>query len=531
VIELASYAEDRWLPAGGGRELTSAIDSVPVAALPRAPADPAAMLSYARRVGGPGLRRLGFRGRGKLLRALADAISARKEQLYELSFATGATRSDSAFDIEGGLGVLFVYASKAKTLPDGQILRDGDREVISKGNFFGQHILSPMSGAAVHINAYNFPVWGLLEKLAPTLLAGMPVVVKPASPTAWVAAAVFRIMIDSGLLPPGSVQLLLGDSSTLLDELDWRDVVAFTGSAATAAKLRTHPNVVGQGVRFSAEQDSLNASMLGPDAAPGSPEFDLFVREVAREMTQKAGQKCTAIRRAVVPARYLDAVELALVGHLDRVVIGDPRVETVRLGALAGLQQRDDVRRKVDLLRREADVVTGDEPRPLIGADYRNGAFLAPILLRCNNPTTANLVHSEEAFGPVSTLMPYETVDDAIQILEAGHGSLVHSLFSHDRDVVAETIVRTASAHGRIAVIDRDSAQGSTGHGAALPHLVHGGPGRAGGGEELGGLNGMKHYMQRTALQGSAELLDALDRIEQDQPGIADGGPSSSAAD
>jgi oxepin-CoA hydrolase/3-oxo-5,6-dehydrosuberyl-CoA semialdehyde dehydrogenase len=518
MIELASYAEDRWLSAGGGRELLSAIDSSPVAALPVAPADPAAMLSHARRVGGPALGLLGFRERGRLLRALAEAISARKEELYEVSFATGATRSDSAFDIEGGLGVLFVYASKAKALPEGRILRDGEREAISKGNFFGQHILSPLAGVAVHINAYNFPVWGMLEKLAPALLAGMPALVKPASPTAWVTAAAFRIMTESGLLPAGSVQLLLGDTSTLLDELDGQDVVAFTGSAATAAKLRTRPGIVRQGVRFSAEQDSLNASILGPDAGPGSPEFDLFVREVVREMTQKAGQKCTAIRRALVPAQYADAAEAALAERLNRIVIGDPRDQAVRMGALAGLPQREEVRRKVDLLKREARIVAGDTPRPLTGAAYERGAFLTPMLLRCDGAATAELVHSEEAFGPVSTLMPYDTLDEAVRIVRAGNGSLVHSLFTHDPEIVAETIVRTAPSHGRIAVIDRDSAESSTGHGAALPQLVHGGPGRAGGGEELGGLIGMKHYMQRTALQGSAEVLDALRTIEQPQP-------------
>lgn len=510
ITHLASYVEDRWLDGGGGAELLSAVNSEPVAHLPREPGDPAAILRHAHDVGGPSLRALTFQDRGKLLRALADALSARKEELYELSYATGATRSDSAFDIEGGIGTLFVYASKAKTLPDAHVLADGPREAISKGNFAGQHILTPLRGAAVHINAYNFPVWGMLEKLAPTLLAGMPAIVKPARVGSYVAAAAFRIMVDSGVLPPGALQLVLGSTGDLLARLGGQDAVAFTGSAETAATLKTGSSIVREAVRFSSEQDSLNASILGPDAGPGSPEFELFVKEVVREMTQKAGQKCTAIRRALVPAPLIDAAEAAIVARLAKVAIGNPRSEGVRLGALAGLQQRSDVQANIERLKSEARMVTGDEAVEFVDADGRKGAFMAPTLLRCDTPMSSKLVHEVEAFGPVSTLMPYTDAGQAADIARAGKGSLVFSLFSQDRSAVGELVLAAAASHGRILIVDRDSAADSTGHGAALPHLLHGGPGRAGGGHELGGLAGMNHYLQRTAIQAAPATLDAV---------------------
>ncbi|HWA20817.1 MAG TPA: phenylacetic acid degradation bifunctional protein PaaZ [Caulobacterales bacterium] len=510
TLVLSSYAEGRWGGAGGGAELISAVDSAVVATMPKAPADSGAMLAYARKTGGPALRALTFAERGRLLRKLAEALSARKEELYELSFATGATRMDSAFDIEGGIGVLYSYASKAKALPETHLLIEGEREAISKGNFAGQHILTPLRGAAVHINAYNFPVWGMLEKLAPTFLAGMPAIIKPATVTAWLAAAAFRMIIDSKILPEGAVQLVLGGTGNLFDNLEAEDTVAFTGSAYTATKLRTHPVVVANSVRFNAEQDSLNASILGPDAAPDAPEFDLFVKEVVREMTQKAGQKCTAIRRAMVPASLLDAAEKAIVARLAKTTIGDPRNEGVRMGALAGLSQRKDVQDNLDKLKRETVVVTGSDAPSLINADASKGAFLAPTLLRCDKPKAAKLVHEVEAFGPVSTLMPYDDVASAGELARAGKGSLVMSLFSNDQKAIAEIVLAAASSHGRMLLIDRTSGADSTGHGAALPSLVHGGPGRAGGGEELGGLIGAKHYMQRTAIQAAPATLDAL---------------------
>ena len=511
VITLSSYAADQWLPAGGGAELVSAIDGSVVATMP-AGADVAAMLDHARSVGGPALRALTFQQRGKILRALGDALTARKAELYALSHLTGATRGDNMFDIDGGIGTLFVYASKAKALPDTHVMLDGGREAISKGNFAGQHILSPLTGAAVHINAYNFPVWGMLEKLAPTLLAGMPMIIKPATAGAYLTEAAFRIMIESGALPPGAVQLLLGATGDLLDRLDGQDSVAFTGSAATATRLKAHPGIVANTVRFAAEQDSLNASVLGADVTADSPEFDLFVKEVVREITQKSGQKCTAIRRIMVPEALIDTVQAAIVARLGKTTVGDPREETTRMGALAGLSQRDDVAANVARLMAQTKVLTGGEKLELGGA-LAGGAFFAPTLLRCDHPEQAAAVHAIEAFGPVSTIMPYRDVDDAVLLANAGKGSLVISLFSHDPVFVAGLFSGSSTFHGRIMIVDRDSAADATGHGAALPHLQHGGPGRAGGGAELGGTIGMLPYLQRTAIQAAPATLDMLSGI------------------
>ncbi len=508
VISLSSYAADHWLPAGGATELVSAIDGSVVATMP-ASADAAAMLDHARRIGGPALRAMTFQQRGKILRALADALTARKDELYALSHLTGATRGDNMFDIDGGIGTLFVYASKAKALPDAHVMLDGGREAISKGNFAGQHILAPLNGVAVHINAYNFPVWGMLEKLAPTLLAGMPIIVKPATVGAYLAEAAFRIMIESGALPLGAVQLLLGSTGDLLDQLDCQDSVAFTGSAVTASRLKTRPAIIANTVRFAAEQDSLNASVLGTDATPDSPEFDLFIKEAVREMTQKAGQKCTAIRRIMVPETLLDAAQSAIVSRLGKTTVGDPRQEATRMGALAGLAQREDVAANVALLMAEAAVVTGGEALDLGGA-LSGGAFFAPTLLRCENPGSAQAVHAIEAFGPVSTIMPYADLAEAVSLANAGKGSLVMSVFSHDPAFVTGLVSGSSIFHGRMMIVDRDSAADATGHGAALPHLQHGGPGRAGGGAELGGFIGMMPYLQRTALQAAPVTLDLL---------------------
>ena len=388
-------------------------------------------------------------------------------------------------------------------------MTEGSREAISRGNFAGQHILAPLTGVAVHINAYNFPVWGMLEKLAPTLLAGMPIIVKPGHVGCYLTEAAFRIMIESGALPAGAVQLLLGNTGDLLDQLDGQDSVAFTGSAATAQKLKANPNIIANTVRFAAEQDSLNTSILGNDTTADSPEFALFIKEVVREMTQKAGQKCTAIRRAMVPANLLDAAQDAIVTRLSKTTVGDPRDEASRMGALAGLTQRSDVIANVKLLSKEASIVTGGEPLALGGA-LDGGAFYAPTLLRCENPYAAETVHAVEAFGPVSTIMPYQDIDDAVALANAGQGSLVMSLFSHDPAVVAAMVSGSSIFHGRMMIVDRDSAADATGHGAALPHLQHGGPGRAGGGAELGGILGMMPYLQRTALQAAPATLDIL---------------------
>lgn len=508
VISLSSYTADRWSSAGEGAELISAIDGAVVAQMP-GKAVPGDMIDHARKVGGPALRAMTFQQRGRMLRALADALTARKEELYALSSFTGATRSDSAFDIEGGIGALFVYSSKAKGLPNARVMLAGEREVISKGDFIGQHILAPLQGVAVHINAYNFPVWGMLEKLAPTLLAGVPAIIKPATVGAYLTEAAFRIMIESGALPNGTIQLLLGQTGDLLDLLDGQDSVAFTGSADTAKRLKTTPNLIANSVRFAAEQDSLNASILGPDAAAGEPEFDLFVKEVVREMTQKAGQKCTAIRRVLVPTNALDAVQEAIVARLSKATIGDPRAETTRLGALAGIRQREDVIANLERLRAEAVIVTGGASPDLDG-DLAKGAFFEPTLLRCDQPLEARAVHAVEAFGPVSTLMPYSDIEEAASIANAGKGSLVLSLFSHDPLAVTGLVGAVSSFHGRIMIVDRNNAEFSTGHGAALPHLQHGGPGRAGGGAELGGTIGMMPYLQRSAIQASGSILDAI---------------------
>jgi oxepin-CoA hydrolase/3-oxo-5,6-dehydrosuberyl-CoA semialdehyde dehydrogenase len=451
-----------------------------------------------------------FHERARMLKALGQSIMARKEELYELNYLTGATRKDGWIDIEGGAGTLFSFSSKGRReLPDARVLMDGALEPLSKsGTFIGQHIYTPLQGAALHINAFNFPVWGMLEKLAPTLLAGMPAIVKPASATSYLTEAAFRVMIESGVLPTGAVQLIVGGVGDLFDHLGGQDVVSFTGSASTALKLRTHPTVMGKSVRFIAEQDSLNASVLGPDAAPGTPEFDLFVREVAIEMTVKAGQKCTAIRRAMAPADYLDAVQEALAERLAGTKVGDPRAEDTRMGALVSLSQRDDVRQKIaELEAAGAKIVSGD---PSADSPIAGGAFLSPVLLRADDPWKSTAIHDVEPFGPVSTIMPYKDMDDAIALANRGMGSLALSLFTHSADAARDFIGGAAAYHGRMLVIDRTNSKESTGHGSPLPVLVHGGPGRAGGGEEMGGIRGVKHYMQRTAIQSSPTMIAAI---------------------
>jgi oxepin-CoA hydrolase / 3-oxo-5,6-dehydrosuberyl-CoA semialdehyde dehydrogenase len=518
TAQLLNYAFDRWTPGEGNlAEISSAIDGALVATTGSGGIDFGGMLKHARDVGGPALRKMTFHERARMLKALGQAIMARKEELYELNYLTGATRKDGWIDIEGGAGTLFSFSSKGRReLPDAHVLMDGGLEPLSKaGSFVGQHIYTPLQGTALHINAFNFPVWGMLEKLAPTLLAGMPAVVKPASATAYLAEAAFRVMIDSGVLPTGAVQLIVGGVGDLFDHLTGQDVVSFTGSASTALKLRTHPTVMRESVRFIAEQDSLNASILGPDAPPGTPEFDLFVREVAIEMTVKAGQKCTAIRRAMAPAEYLDAVQRALSERLSSIKVGDPRAEDTCMGALVSLSQRDDVRQKIaELEAAGAQIVAGD---PSADSPIAGGAFLSPVLLRADDPWSSSAVHDVEPFGPVSTIMPYRDMKDAIALANRGKGSLVLSLFTHSPDVARDFIQGAAAYHGRMLVIDRTNHKESTGHGSPLPVLVHGGPGRAGGGEEMGGVRGMKHYMQRTAIQSSPAMIAAI--TEQYVPG------------
>ena len=517
---LNSLAQDQWVaPTRDEAEIRSAVTGEVVARLGTGGLDFGGMAAYARRVGGPALRGLTFHGRAKLLKALAEAIMARKEELYELSFETGATRQDSWIDIEGGAGNLFSYASKGRReLPDARLIIDGAPEILGKtGAFIGQHVFTSRQGVAVHINAYNFPVWGMLEKLAPALLAGMPVIVKPASATAYVTELAVRIMHDAGVLSPGVLQLVSGSAGDLLDHLSGQDIVSFTGSAMTAAQLKTHPVLVAQGVPFLAEQDSLNASILGPDAVSGTPEFDLFVAEVVREMTVKTGQKCTAIRRVLAPRGQVEAVQEALVQRLGKVTIGNPRAEGVRMGALVSQDQRADVRARLAELAGVTTTVFGAEEPRLVDADAQAGAFMSPILLRADDPWSADAVHDVEAFGPVATLMPYDTVEDAVALANRGKGSLVMSVFTQDAGVAADLVMSSGSHHGRILIADRECARESTGHGSPMPVLVHGGPGRAGGGEELGGIRGVERYMQRTALQGSPGVLTKI--VERQLPG------------
>ncbi|HEX8623645.1 MAG TPA: phenylacetic acid degradation bifunctional protein PaaZ [Allosphingosinicella sp.] len=512
TISLLNYAQDGWYQASGGlADVHDAVTGDVVATTGSQGLDFKAMLHHAREVGGPALRRMTFHERAWMLKDLANAIMARKEELYELNYSTGATRTDGWIDIEGGAGTLFSFSSKGRReLPNGRILIDGQTEPLSKGGtFVGQHVFTPLQGVAVHINAFNFPVWGMLEKLGPTLLAGVPAIVKPASATGYLAEAAFRIMIEAEVLPPGALQLVMGGVGDLFDHLTLQDVVSFTGSAQTAMKLQTHPVIARESVRFIAERDSLNASVLGPDAAPGTPEFDLFIKEVAREMTVKAGQKCTAIRRAMAPAEHLDAVQAALIERLGKARIGNPREEGVTMGALASRSQLRSVREAVAELAKSARIVSGDPERsPVEG----NGAFISPILLRADDPWGSDAVHDVEAFGPVSTIMPYRDLGDAVALANRGMGSLALSLFTFDPEVAEEFVLGSGAYHGRMVILDRTSAKESTGHGSPLPVLVHGGPGRAGGGEEMGGIRGVTHYMQRTALQGSPAVLSGVVR-------------------
>ncbi len=529
MITLQSFALSNWFTAADGfTDIPSAIDSRVIARASTAGLDFKGMVEHARRVGGPALRALTFHERADMLKALALYLSERKEPLYALALDTGATKTDNLIDIDGGIGTLFAYASRGRReLPSERFVVEGPPEGLSKnGTFVGAHVLTPLEGVAVHVNAYNFPCWGMLEKLAPAILAGMPVITKPATATAYVAEAVVRLIIESGILPAGALQLVCGSTGDLLDHLTGQDVVSFTGSIETSSRLRNHPAVSNNAVRFIAERDSLNAAVLGPDAVEGSPEFDLFIKEVAREMTVKAGQKCTAIRRVFVPRPLEAAVTRTLGARLDGVNVGDPRQDGVRMGPLASRAQLESVREKVAEIAQEAEIVYGAEyaSDSSVAEPLRSGAFLKPVLLRCSTPMTASHPHVTEAFGPVATVMPYDSLDEAVALVARGEGSLVASLFTYD-DAVAEAIVfGLAPFHGRVLVIDRDCAKESTGHGSPLPMLVHGGPGRAGGGEELGGIRGVFHYMQRTALQGSPRRLTNLTRRwTKGAPAPADG--------
>ena len=511
---LESYVGGTWVAgAKEGVPLLDASTGVPVAFIDSSGIDFKQTLAHGRNKGGPALRRMSFHERAATLKALGQALLERKEEFYALSTATGATRADSWVDIEGGIGTLLSYASKGRReLPNARVLLDGDAEQLSKDqSFSAQHILSPLQGVAVHINAFNFPCWGMLEKVAPTLLAGVPAIVKPASQTAYLTELMVRRIIETGLLPEGALQLVCGSVGDLLDHVEGQDVVTFTGSAATGQRLKTHKAIIENSVRFTMEADSLNAAVLGLDAAPGTEEFDLFVKEVAREMTVKAGQKCTAIRRVIAPRSYSEALIVALNDRLGKTAIGNPADETVRMGPLASLDQREEVRARIRDLAADAEIVGGDPDNPhVMSGDASAGAFLNPVLLYCDKPGSARAIHDVEAFGPVSTVMPFDTAEEAVDLARRGKGSLVASVFTNDPHFAEDVVLGLAPFHGRVMIGNRLSAKSSTGHGSPLPGLVHGGPGRAGGGEELGGIRGVKHYMQRTAVQGTPRLLSAV---------------------
>jgi oxepin-CoA hydrolase/3-oxo-5,6-dehydrosuberyl-CoA semialdehyde dehydrogenase len=511
--------DDASLSAGSATEVVDASTGTPITRVSTAGLDLAGALDYARAVGQRTLGELTFHQRAVVLKQLALALTERKAELYELSGRAGATKADSWVDIDGGIGVLFTYSSKGRReLPNARVYVDGPPEVLSKdGSFLGQHVYTRLPGVAVQINAFNFPVWGALEKFAPAFLAGVPTVIKPATPTAFVAEAMTRVLVESGLLPDGSLQLVSGAVPDLFDHLRLGDLVAFTGSASTAERLRANDSVQTGGVRFTSETDSINASVLGPDAVTGTPEFDAYVKQLVVELTAKAGQKCTAIRRAIVPGPLMDDVIGAVRARIEeRVVLGDPRAEGVTMGPLVSHAQRDEVLRQVGrLVQAGGELVIGGLDQPtVVRADGSlgaapEGAFVSPIMLRFAD-AEADALHTVEAFGPVASILGYSTAVDAARLVARGGGSLVTSVATHDPAVARELVTEMAAYNGRVLLLDRDDARTSTGHGSPVPHLVHGGPGRAGGGEELGGIRAVLHHMQRTAIQGSPEMLTAI---------------------
>ncbi|MFO0986552.1 MAG: 3,4-dehydroadipyl-CoA semialdehyde dehydrogenase [Alphaproteobacteria bacterium] len=511
-MKLKNYVSGQWIEGkGAGAALVDPVTGDELARASTEGVDYRAALDFARRTGGPALRKMSFAERAALIGKVADVLVANRDKYFGLAQAnSGNTKIDAMIDVDGGSGTLKFYSSIGKRLGDAKYLRDGGFDQFSKDdNFQAVHIRVPLEGVAVHINAFNFPSWGLWEKVAVAFLAGVPVLAKPATATALLSHAMVEDVVSAGVLPEGALSLVCGSAGDMLDHLDRRDAVAFTGSAETAAKLRAHPNVVRNSIRFNAEADSLNSSLLGPDAAAGSPEFDLFVREVHREMTVKAGQKCTAIRRAFVPRALADAVTDALAAAIGKTVVGNPRNETVRMGPIVDKAQQKNVLDGLAALKREAKAITGDT-LALVDADPAKGAFVAPTLLRCDRPTEAKAVHEIEVFGPATTLMPYDGADQAFALAARGGGSLVASVFTADDAFAQQAVLGLGASHGRVMVIDNAVGKLSTGHGIVMPMCVHGGPGRAGGGEELGGLRGLRFYHQRLAVQGNKTRVAAL---------------------
>ncbi|MCP9749554.1 phenylacetic acid degradation bifunctional protein PaaZ [Ferruginibacter sp. HRS2-29] len=516
--KLGNYITGNWIEGDGdGQLLYNAVTGKEFASATTKGLDFESVLDYARKKGNTALRKMTFQERGRMLRALALHLMQHKEKFYTISYLSGATKIDSWIDIEGGIGNLFSNASLRRKLPDEPFCLDGDPIALSKGNtFMGHHILVPKEGVAVHINAYNFPVWGMLEKIAVNLLAGIPAVVKPATVTSYLTEAVVKEIIASKILPEGALQLLCGSAGNILDFVNSQDVVTFTGSAYTGLKLKSHPTILGEAVPFNMEADSLNCIVLGADVEPGMPEWDIFIKEVKKEITVKAGQKCTAVRRIFVPGNKIEEMSRAIANELGKTVIGNPLNEKVRMGSLAGQDQRNEVRSQVQKLLASSQIIYGSlDSVAVLDADEKEGAFISPMLLLNENPFATETSHDVEAFGPVSTIMPYKNMDEAIELSKKGKGSLCSTIVTADPKIAKQYVLGAATHHGRILVLNEDCAKESTGHGSPLPLLVHGGPGRAGGGEEMGGLRGIRHYLQRTAIQGSPTMITAISNVYQ----------------
>ena len=516
--KLSNYVTGKWITGDGdGQQLYNAVTGEGIATASAKGLDFAAITSYARKTGNPALRKMTFHERGNMLKALALHLRNHLDKFYALSYKTGATKADSWVDIEGGIGNLFANASLRKKLPDETFCIDGESHNLSAHHtFMGTHILVPKEGVAIHINAYNFPVWGMLEKIAVNLLAGMPAIVKPATVTSFLTEAFVQEIIASGILPAGALQLICGSAGDLLDHVTSQDVVSFTGSAKTGLMLRSHPTILGENVPFTMEADSLNCIVLGNDVQPGMPEWEIFVKEIRKEMTLKAGQRCTGIRRIFVPENKTEEVWLAVATALAKTPIGNPLNDSVRMGSLAGQTQRNEVREQVQKLLATCKMIYGSlDSVEVLDADAEKGAFMSPVLLMNETPFASDDAHSIEAFGPVSTLMPYKNLDEAIELSKKGKGSLCSTIVTANYTIAKQYVVSAATHHGRILVLNNECAKESTGHGSPLPLLVHGGPGRAGGGEEMGGLRGIKHYLQRTAIQGSPTTITAITHVYQ----------------
>ncbi|CAN5512623.1 phenylacetic acid degradation bifunctional protein PaaZ [soil metagenome] len=516
--KLGNYIIGNWIEGDGdGQQLFNAVTGEPIATATTKGLDFAAITDYARKVGNPALRKMTFHERGNMLKALALHLTEHLDKFYKISYQTGATKADSWVDIEGGIGNLFANASLRRKLPDESFCMDGESHNLSTNHtFMGTHILVPKEGVAVHINAFNFPIWGMLEKIAVNLLAGIPAIVKPATITSFLTEAFVKEMIASNILPAGALQLVCGSAGDLLNHVGSQDVVTFTGSASTGLMLKSHPTILRESIPFTMEADSLNCIVLGNDVIPGMPEWDIFVKEVRKEMTLKAGQRCTSIRRIFVPENKMEDIWKAIASALSQTTIGNPLNEKVRMGALAGQSQRDEVKQQVQKLLASAQIIYGSmDSVEVVDADAEKGAFISPLLLMNEHPFQSDAVHSVEAFGPVATIMPYKNLDEAILLSKKGKGSLCSSIVTANKNIARNYVVNAATHHGRILVLNNECAKESTGHGSPLPLLVHGGPGRAGGGEEMGGLRGLKHYLQRTAIQGSPNMITAITNVYQ----------------